>query len=57
VLYVILSVLPIVSVVSPLAFTLKVSGLVILVNLTGAFIYLRARRANTLRAAAGHSTR
>jgi amino acid transporter len=56
VLYVILSVLPIVSVVSPLAFTLKVSGLVILVNVAGASIYLRARRANRLQPAGGRST-
>jgi amino acid transporter len=56
VLYVVLSVLPIVSVVSPLAFTLKVSGLVILVNVAGVFIYLRARRANALRFAAAPGT-
>jgi glutamate:GABA antiporter len=54
VLYVILSVLPIVSVASPLAFALKISSLVILVNVAGATIYLRARRTNRLHAAAGH---
>jgi cytochrome b561 len=45
VLYVVLSVLPIVSVVSRFAFAVKISSLVILVNAVGAFIYLRARRA------------
>jgi hypothetical protein len=47
-------VLPIVSVASPLMFALKISGLVILVNLVGATIYLRARRTNGLPAATGH---
>ncbi len=53
VLYVVLSVLPIVSVVSRVAFAVKISSLVILVNAAGTFIYLRARRARVKSAAAG----
>lgn len=43
VLYVILSVLPIVSVVSRVAFAVKIGGLVVAANLAGAALYLRAR--------------
>jgi glutamate:GABA antiporter len=46
VLYVILSVLPIVSVVSRVAFAVKVGGLVVVVNVVGTALYLRARRTN-----------
>ena len=53
VLYVILSVLPIVSVASPFAFAVKISSLVILVNAAGTFIYLRARRARARSASPG----
>jgi glutamate:GABA antiporter len=53
VLYVVLSVLPIVSVVSRFTFAVKVSSLVILVNAAGTFIYLRARRASMEPARAG----
>jgi amino acid transporter len=44
VLYVILSVLPIVSVASRFAFAVKISSLVIGVNIIGTALYLRARR-------------
>jgi amino acid transporter len=43
-LYVVLSVLPIVDVVSRAAFALKISVLVVGANLTGAALYLRERR-------------
>lgn len=45
-LYVVLSILPIVEVASPLAFALKISGLVILTNIVGASLFLAARRRN-----------
>jgi glutamate:GABA antiporter len=43
-LYVILSVLPIVSVVSRVAFAVKIGGLVAVANIVGAALYVRARR-------------
>jgi hypothetical protein len=43
-LYVVLSVLPIVDVVSRMAFALKISVLVVGANLIGASLYLRERR-------------
>lgn len=56
VLYVVLSVLPIVSVVSRVTFAVKISSLVILANAVGAFIYLRARRARGQSAPAGSAS-
>ena len=42
----ILSVLPIVAVVSRVAFAVKIGGLVVVVNIVGTALYLRARRPN-----------
>jgi amino acid transporter len=54
-LYVVLSVFPIVDVVSPLAFALKISLLIIVANVIGTVLYLIGRAPATPRAQASHS--
>lgn len=51
-LYVVLSIFPIVDVVSWLSFAAKISGVVILLNLVGAGLFVAARRRRVLTAAA-----
>ncbi len=50
-LYVVLSTLPIVSVVSQMAFVVKISGVVILANVVGGALYLREKRRLRMRTA------
>jgi hypothetical protein len=45
VLYVVLSVFPIINVASVATFALKVSAVIVVANVVGAMIYLSARRA------------
>jgi amino acid transporter len=49
-LYVVLSIFPIIDVASWLSFSVKISGVVILLNLAGAALFLAARRRRTVEA-------